>query len=228
MKFGPLSRYRVPRYPTRLDVLADRALLRGHLERTWTPRSPLAAALALGMAASPSYILGTGCTAGDTLLPSVYLSEEEALAIIVDEAAKGGLALSTDPAALAQLVLPFDEDAVDLQRSVAVEYVSQQDCLAAIRATEDGGVVEDAGLVLDAASGLDRGTISDAYRCDGYTMEAYEAIARDQQAQVELADPELNFRAITQAPASSKQSAEAALRSQVVDFLEWLAANGVI
>jgi len=228
MRSSPLLRYQPPRFPTKLEVLATPELLRCGGPPILPPRRTLAAALAAGIAASPAFLLGTGCTAGDVLVPTVYLSEEEALAIILDETSKGGLALSTDPAALAHIVLPFEEDAVDLQRNVAVEYVSQQDCLAAIRAAEDAGIVADAGLAMDATGGLDRGTNSDGYRCDGYNMDEYEAIARDQQTQAELADPDLHFRAITQSPASSKQSAAAALRSQVVDFLDWLRANGVI
>jgi hypothetical protein len=110
---SPKMRYRLPRYPTRLQVNQRPTLLAKHQPSAWRVKKEIAAAAALLMSASalscsrttprndpnapavvaPLFEHGSGravisCMA---LLPPAFYSEEAALAIITEELEKHGL-----------------------------------------------------------------------------------------------------------------------------------------
>lgn len=113
MKPNPVRKYRTPAYPTRLEALADPALLREHLPAAWRLKPELAGAIAILLAANacvnssdkgtppsakaaivaPIFEHGGGrATAGCMVsAPPVFLSEEEALLVITDELTSAGL-----------------------------------------------------------------------------------------------------------------------------------------
>lgn len=220
MKCTPLRHHQIPRYPTKLEVLADRTLLQPHLSAPWLRRSEVAAGLALAIAASQGcYSVSEGCM---TVLPPVYLSEERALQIIIDEAKKNGLSLSTDEAALAEIVLPFKVDVADPEHQVAIEYVSHEDCMAFYAAQGRDAGVEDAGIE-DTGVGSD---VARPYRgeCEYSNEEVFNSFSR----QAYEAQPELQVRVLDSWFLGSEAGAEAALRQEVVEFVDYLRSIGVI
>lgn len=113
MKPNPVRKYRTPLYPTRLEALADPALLREHLPAAWRLKPELAGAVAILLAANAcvnSSDQGTAPSAKAAIVapifehgggratvgcmgsvPPVFLSEEEALLVITDELTSAGL-----------------------------------------------------------------------------------------------------------------------------------------
>lgn len=113
MDVKPVKRYRVPAYPTRLEVLADPDILANNVPHNWHQNAVTAAALGAFLAANacaqadpgaksllpkaavvaPIFEHGsgrgsTGCVA---VAPPVFLSEEEALQVITEELTGAGL-----------------------------------------------------------------------------------------------------------------------------------------
>jgi hypothetical protein len=114
MDVKPVKRYRVPAYPTRLEVLADPGVLAQHVPHGWNRNAVTATALGVFLAANsythaesegaqptdskaavvaPIFEHGDGrgsigCVA---VAPPVFLSEEEALQVINEELAQAGI-----------------------------------------------------------------------------------------------------------------------------------------
>ena len=116
MKAKPVRRYRVPAYPTKLQVLADPKVLAQNVPAGWRSGSLIAGAASVFLAANllgcadkksvtrlpaspivaPLFVHGegrgvTGCI---VITPPVFLSEEEALQVITEELKKRGIELS--------------------------------------------------------------------------------------------------------------------------------------
>jgi hypothetical protein len=120
MPISPLRRYPAPRYPTRLELSADRELLRRHLPAAWSaiPGTILALLLDAGTQAAEAPPAGgtpaaTPAAAGQAVVaplfkhgegrgafgcvvvaPPVFLSEEEAMAVIAEELKTKGVELT--------------------------------------------------------------------------------------------------------------------------------------
>lgn len=115
MKTKPVRRHRKPRYPTRLEALADRTLLERHLPASWRRNKEMAAVTALllginsvvraGDAKAPiskaavvapifNHGEGRGATGCVSVAPPVFLSEEEAFQVIQEELTKHGVNLA--------------------------------------------------------------------------------------------------------------------------------------
>lgn len=128
MKAIPVRNYRSPVYPTRLQVLADPTILQRHVPPAWRSRAPMAGALAAFLAvnaqvqASDSKLPkskeaavvapifkhgeGRGATGCIVVAPPTFLSEEEALQVIVEELSKAGLAVTRRNVELPSVVMP--------------------------------------------------------------------------------------------------------------------------
>lgn len=113
MDVKPVKRYRVPAYPTRLEVLADPDILANNVPHNWHQNAVTAAALGVFLAANacahtdpgskPSHPKaavvapifehgsGRGSTGCIAIAPPVFLSEEEALQVITEELTGAGL-----------------------------------------------------------------------------------------------------------------------------------------
>lgn len=116
MPLVPLARYPVPRYPTRVEIRADRDLLLRHVPPAWRMVPGMGTILALFLAAeagaaetpagqaapgagaivAPLFRHGEGrgsfgCVA---VAAPVFLSEEEAMAVISEELGRRGVALT--------------------------------------------------------------------------------------------------------------------------------------
>lgn len=199
MKPRALKRYRRPGYPTKSMVMKDPELLKKSLRAFKFPKAGLAPALALFVASSAG---GTGCVASSScmvVLPPVYLSEEEAMEIIRDQFSGYGVNLSVDPNDLSALELEAVEpDAVDLDLSIAVEFISKEDCVA-----------------------LGGGEEEEEY-CDFYTVQS------DMQDAVAAENPDVIFEAFSDPARRDEGSAETYLREQVDAFAAWLQSEGVI
>lgn len=113
IKTKVVKRYRAPRYPAKLQVLADPALLRQNVPPAWQAVPQLAGAVALFLSANTTLCRGADKGAGSTgvavvapifnhgegrgatgcvvVAPPVFLSEEEALQVIREELGKGGV-----------------------------------------------------------------------------------------------------------------------------------------
>jgi len=176
MSPSPVRRYREPGYPTRLAVLDDPGLLARHLPPAWLRCAATAGAAAVLLAAGNSALAGeakrapdpkaaaivapifehgegrgaTGCVVAN---PPAFLSEEEALQVIKEELAKGGVQLSQEGVVLETVRIspryergkkvgdkwveeiveeperakPLRLDAVDPKSHVAAEFVSAKE-----------------------------------------------------------------------------------------------------
>jgi hypothetical protein len=128
MKPKPVKRYGTPAYPTRLQVLADPHLLEKHIPVNWLSTPELAGAVAIFLAANSCTKAGekqlpassgaaivapifehgegrgvTGCVA---VSPPVFLSEEEALQVIVEELTNAGVQVTGSDVVLEGVTIP--------------------------------------------------------------------------------------------------------------------------
>lgn len=116
MNAKPVSRWRRPGYPTKLEVLAHPELLESHLPPAWSRRADIAAAVALLLAANgctkdrpvgspesgarrqPAIAApvfehgeGRGVTGCVVVAAPVFLSEEEALQVVTEQLRYAGI-----------------------------------------------------------------------------------------------------------------------------------------
>src|SRR5208283_1150966 len=129
MNAQPVTRYRNPRYPTRLEVLADRTLLEKHLPPAWKSCAEMAGVVTLllatnsslgfsqgrikGVTGKPAVVApifahgdGRGAVGCVVINPPVFLSEQDAMQVIREQLAKAGVALSAKHVALQDVVIP--------------------------------------------------------------------------------------------------------------------------
>jgi hypothetical protein len=198
MKAKPVRRYRFPKYPTKLMILEKPDLLKKSMSTFKLPKKELAGALAVYLSVTSGCSMDWVSTACVAVVPPVYMSEEDALRIINEEFSGFGVTLSQDSADLDAVDLPIEEDAVDREHDIAVEFVSKADCV------ELGGGAEE-----------------DEF-CD------FHSVAQYLQEQVEAENPEVNFKALSDPQSYDEESAEELLRNHVREFAEWLKGQGVI
>ena len=270
MESIPVKRYRRPAYPTRLEVLADPDLLAKHVPAAWLRRPELAGAVAVFLAANgcvkagdkappasggaavvaPSFAHGegqgaTGCIA---VAPPVFLSEEEALQVIVEVLGKAGVEVTERNVVMKEVVLSRREetiervrgewvdgtrespgtgralsvDLVDGKRHIGVEFVSEADYFTL------GGAESNS-----TAQGYDfkqvaKG-VADAVGKKGkgiYFGTFYDPISSVNWGSLHT---EKDWKAALEA-ARTQGGAEAKrlLRLQVQDFVDWLKGQGVL
>lgn len=129
MNSRPVSRYKTPRYPTRLEVLADHTLLEKHLPPAWKSCAEMAGVVTLLLAANnctgysqediravtgkPAVVApifahgeGRGATGCVVVNPPVFLSEQNAMQVIREQLGKAGVTLSASHVALQDVVIP--------------------------------------------------------------------------------------------------------------------------
>lgn len=184
MKPKPVRKYAQPRYPTRLEIAARPALLHRHQPPAWRKWPELTGAAGLFMLADAARLPaadsppnasqnpaqakavavvapifqhgeGRGSTGCIVMAPPVFLSEEEALQVIREEMATGGVQLGTNQTTLPGVIVervvwpiptasklgtnkpagpafeirsePLKTDAADPQKKVSIEFVGQRD-----------------------------------------------------------------------------------------------------
>lgn len=260
----PISRYREPRYPTAEQALRDPALLRRTPKRfSAIPAvcAALSATLALGLAgcqADPgaeetnalnvpvfAHGEGIGSYGCVSVAPPVFLSEEEALSVIRDEAAKYGLECSASEKTItAQLPLhnasPLKEDHMNPLKTargeltldgyfnsagIGVEFVSVDDLAAWQDPSQTSFSSVESYFFRDAADALSAGNKNLAVFYDPAAADFSEF----QYDWPEEDDGGKSYAAyLNEYTARQKEKSLDELRAQVKDFLEWLQGQGVI
>ena len=244
-----LKRYDAPKYPTRHEVTADPSILARRLPPAWrrdellgavaafaaaansacTPAAAATPAAADGVAVvAPVSKHGEGFASSgcDVVAPPVFLSEEEALKVIKDEAAKRGLTLVKPvmPIAGVKLSLPegkdqarkmkaFKPDLVEVEHHLAIEFVSGGDEYF-YRTPDDPAKKSMAMLVENAAMQQAAEALSARVKATATEKVVFGAFY----------DPGGNKPDAKKA----RQESKAQLREQVVDFLDWLKAQGAL
>lgn len=205
VRAGPVKRAPTPRYPTRMEVADDPELLRKHVPGAWLHNRELAGALSIALAAGPAcvvpYLFDDGSSGCVTIIPPVYLTEEQAMRAITEDMLQAGVALSTDPQILSGYQLPVAIDAADPALDVAVEFVSREDCLA---------------LGSGGASGCEFG------------YSGFSSLAENLEQQVAASDTSVHFEAFWDPAYPDEEESISLLREQVRSFVEWLQGEGII
>jgi len=129
MNASPVIRYKVPRYPTRLEVQADPGLLEKHLPAAWKSHAEMAGLISVLLAANscadpaqnarpnvtakpavvaPIFVHGEGRGAVGCVVvnPPVFLSEQDAMQVIREELSKAGVTLSQSKVTLQGVNIP--------------------------------------------------------------------------------------------------------------------------
>jgi flagellar biosynthesis GTPase FlhF len=129
MNARPVTHYRNPRYPTRLEVLADHTLLEKHLPPAWKSCAEMAGVVTLllatnsslgfsqnrikGLTGKPAVVApifehggGRGAVGCVVVNPPVFLSEQDAMQVIREQLGKAGVNLSAKHVALQDVVIP--------------------------------------------------------------------------------------------------------------------------
>jgi hypothetical protein len=124
MQPTPLKRYRIPGYPTRLEVLAQPELLERHLPPGWRATAEMASLAAMLLAASgctttrtlkPSAAAivapvfrhgeGRGVMGCEVIAPPMFLSEEEAMQVIAEELSQVGIDVAKRNVAITGVII---------------------------------------------------------------------------------------------------------------------------
>jgi len=129
MNSRPVTRYKTPRYPTRLEVLDDHTLLEKHLPPAWKSCAEMAGMVTLLLAANsnmgfakdrnknvtskPAVVApifehgeGRGAVGCVVINPPVFLSEQDAMQVIREKLSKAGVALSATREPFNEVVIP--------------------------------------------------------------------------------------------------------------------------
>jgi hypothetical protein len=260
LKIEPVPFYMAPKYPTKSDVLMNPAILNA-LPQRWKSLPSLCIALTLTLSSGlygctkedprdkdesnkdlkvsvPFFAHGEGRGAYGCVMvaPAVYLSEEEALQIIREEAEAKGVNFS-DTKSIKGMNFPatniyygdtgyetwkgsIELDGYDTDLQIGFEYVSENDVEQWAKKTDYWCSVSELDMmgtaerlskvVKNTAVFYDPGANTDAYEmdweADSETRQAYEDAYKSEQ----------------------KELMQENLRAQVQDFLEWLIAEGII
>jgi hypothetical protein len=271
MKPRAVKRYRQPVYPTRLEVLSDPTLLERHLPPGWRA-APMAGTVALFLAVNASvhaadkkpakasgpvavvapifdHGTGRGAIGCVVVAPPVFLSEEEAWAIIDEELARQNVKLSATGFSIKGVQIPhrseehigtklntrddpgtakpYQADRADPGKCVALEFVSEKDYhrLGGARSMSTVQVYN----FKEVAQSLDDTVAKQS------TEKLRFAALYDPAMRIEM--PKGDERPKTQedwrkfwadTQRKSKAESERLLRLQVQDFLSWLQAQGAI
>jgi hypothetical protein len=143
MKTKSVGRYRAPGYPAKLEVVSDPGLLRQNTPAAWRAVPQLAGAVAFLLSANTTLCRGAdkkapnpglaavapifdhgegrGATGCIVVAPPVFLSEEEALQVIQEEMAKGGVQLTKKKGLIDKVNTPLAEQVEDAKRQLSLQ-----------------------------------------------------------------------------------------------------------
>lgn len=260
----PLRVFAVPRYPTKLQALSSPELLQEALPAGWKRSEALSAVAGVALLAQAACgslgdevgfartslvapvsqhgegVAGVGCV---VISPPVFLSEEEALKVIREEAARRGLELTAprSPVLGSSVVVsrgvdddgkvesePFVPDLADLRRHVAVEYVGRDDAdRHGVERQEDGSVVVSSAWGIETRrSARELATLVNRTGTTGVWFGAFY----DPAGHADCGRWGRSGQRKDCATAEKDKLAEnkELLRAQVVDFLDWLRAQGAL
>jgi hypothetical protein len=268
MKPKPMKRYRGATYPTALEVSAQPDLLLKAVPSTWRQNAVVMAALSAFLAshlpvqagddaakAQPAAAVvapifkhgeGRGATGCVAVAPPVFLSEEEAVAVIVEELSKAGLKMTAKEVPIEGVRFcerfsfytnggvqvmnvpererPLIVDLMDRERGVAVEFISRRDYfpLGGVRSGSRAQSYDFPQVAKQVAADVER---------KGPPLRLglfYDpAVPDDKGRRIDWGDEDTNedFRKATAKP---RAEAKRLLRLQVKDFVDWLKGQGVI
>jgi len=193
---------------------------------------------------------GVGTYGCQAVAAPVFLSEDDAFAIIKDEFKKSGLVVRQNGGTIENIQIPkpnpyysprdndsrmqtvkgrLDFDFTVQGRNIVMEYVSTDD----MRMWESAGPDENGIMRVSTVSRYDykeaARTLNDGLnRSDHGNVHGvfYDPVERVDMMSVSKADDWKKARARLEKEARQRASAE--LREQVKDFIEWLSAQGII
>ena len=257
MKTKPVKRYREPRYPAKLQVLSDPALLRQNMPPGWRTVSPLAGAAALFLSVNATLCRGADKEAGGATMavvapifdhgegrgadgcivvsPPVFMSEQEALQVIRQELGKLGVRASQT-----NFVVPGVKIKPTLgtfeRKGDKTEYVPpSMEPLRASAADPSKAVA----VQFVSPQNCHRlgaplsGSTVQHYDLKAVAKSVAEAVRTQSQEKLYFGtfyDPlcRMNLDIGLQTAGSSRAEALRLLRLQVQDFVKWLQAQGAI
>lgn len=213
MKHQPLRRYRTPGYPTKLEVSAHRDLLEEHWPEAWSKCVKLAGVAGLLLAAGGCHERGlSGCL---VVVPPAFLSEEEALQVIVEEIGQAGVDISDTNVTLDELTVRYESEPLEVDgwsetSNVAFEFVSRSDWpyyreIHSVAESLNEQVAESRGRL--------------------HFRAFYDPLTEVSPIVSEGTDPQEQWE---QATLTAKDGSKRLLREQVADFVDWLKAQGAI
>lgn len=260
LEIEPVPFYKEPKYPTKAVVLMNPAILSA-LPQRWKSLPSMCLALTLTLSTGlygcakepprdeddsdkdlrvsvPFFAHGEGRGAYGCVMvaPAVYLSEEEALQIIQEEAEAKGIHFD-DTKTIRSMHFPatniyhgdteyetregsIELDGYDSDLQIGFEYISEEDVFEWAKETDSWSSVTEydmhgtaerlSKVVKNTAVFYDPGADIDAFEmdweADSETWQAYEDQYKSEQ----------------------KELMQENLRAQVRDFLDWLSAEGII
>ncbi len=278
MKAKHVKRSRVPAYPTKLQILANPKLLEQNIPPAWKT-GLMAGAVSVFLAANtlgcssdkpssqkPSPVENTGSIVapifehGDgrggsgcvSVVPPVFLSEEEALQVISEELSKQGIELSERNAQWDVVIprryrkynretqendavedydrgKPLNVDAIDTERKIAVEFVSRSEH------DDLGGFTFPPGVSASAKSYDFKETaaflakrVREEKKEGIYFGAFYDPFHYADFKPVRGTRSEEMRRLREKAIQKARENSIRLLREQVKDFVDWLKAQGAI
>jgi hypothetical protein len=272
MNIEPIRRYSQPRLPTREIVDEHPELLR-LLPKRWQTNSAVVAALTAclamttcnsGQAAdtptkvAPVFEHGTGIGSFGCIAvnPPIFLSEDEARQVIVEEAKRSRIQFAPDGKTLDDITLitngTFDPvkdaegkwqyhtkygtqvrsislDGFDKKRNIAFEYVSEKDLKdwnAGVTVRGTAGDDDLIGVAKSLSAGIAKAKPGGTYGVFYDPAIGYKD-ALDKAGKLDYSSPDSQAR-LAKIDAAASQLAREDLRKQVQDFIKWLKAQGVI
>ncbi len=193
---------------------------------------------------------GRGATGCIVMSPPVFLSEEEAMQVVREEMAAQGVRLSTNKVVVAgvdrlgvwkraegERLRPFEADAADAKRKVAVEFVGEYEARSVTEEKQMREIEQGRGVEISTVASYDMPEAAE------YVGNKVKRQATDKVYFGAFYDPlagKMDFEKIarpggkdagerfekmeTEAKAESRRL----LRLQVQDFVKWLQGQGVI
>jgi hypothetical protein len=273
MRIKPVSSYNKPVYPIRPEINARPEILR-LLPKRWQANPTVVAALTACIALAncgrsiaadtPTCVApvfkhgdGTGSFGCVAVNPPIFLSEDEARKVIVEEAKRAGITFTSDGKTLANIEIPTNAESVPVtgadgktrferkhgmqtvsieldglskKRGIAYEFVSGQDLRDWKTGVTEYGTAgsED---VIGTAKALADG-ITEAKPGGTYGVFYDPAVgwndARKKAEPLDYSDPQGWQARNAKVKAAANQLAREELRAQVKDFIKWLKAQAVI
>jgi hypothetical protein len=268
MQPTPVRKYRVPAYPTRLEVLEQPELLEKHLPPGWRTTAEMAGLAAMFLAlngalkaeepkqpATPQAAIvapifehgeGRGAVGCVVVTPPPFLSEEDALEVIVQELSDVGVLVTKRNAILPTVTIPLrhevaarrdgklarevreiagkvralNVDALDEKHNVAVEFVSESDYFKVGGVLTNSTVQEYAFKEVAGYLAQQVGKKAEGLRFGVFYDPLHWPDIRDDHAMY----PGEKWLLLQEAKEESKRL----LRLQVKDFIDWLKGQGVI
>lgn len=251
MNLQPVRRYPQPQLPTRVIVDENPDLLK-LLPMRWQGNAAvvtaLAACLALSASSSdsakkpgtasrvaPVFVHGDGVGSFGcrVISPPVFLSEDEAIEVIRDEAKRAGITFAKSDKTLPKIELPTTPrgyadkqpqrlvkaqsvtlDGTDGKRNISFEYVSRDDLVkwqgdSSTHRTSTVYSYNVGGAAKDLQAGIAKAKPTGNY------VVFYDPVAASKDRYEQLAD-------------RGTEEARSDLRAQVQDFIKWLKGQGVI